>query len=168
MHSLEVLKSGAEEECRRSVGQTVWKMKYYYIWPRRNGKTQRHYNEEMLIELVTSDVETAFLKHVTEEKVEGARIQRWRRKQLPDEVKETKSYWKLKEEVLDRTRWKIRFERGCGPIVRLRNDTRGSGSNIGLECRDFSWVFCCVKVMDFPHSAIYCQLQQNLTLRLPD
>jgi len=66
--------------------------KYYYTRSRRNGTIQRHYNEESLIELVTSDVGTAFLKQVTEETVEGAGWQRRRCKQLPEDVKETKSY----------------------------------------------------------------------------
>jgi len=87
--------------------------------------------------LVTSDVGTIFLKHVTEEKVEGVRRQRRRRKHLPDYIKETKIYWMFKEEVLDRNVCRIRFERGCGPVVRLRNSKTRSGSNIGLECRDF-------------------------------
>jgi hypothetical protein len=61
------------------------------------------------------------LKHVIEGKIEG-RIEvtgRWgrRRKQLLDELKETKIYWKLKEEALVRTVWRTRFERGYGPVV---------------------------------------------------
>jgi hypothetical protein len=41
-----------------------------------------------------------------------------RRKQLLDDLKEKKIYWKLKEEALDRTLWRTRFERGYGPVVR--------------------------------------------------
>ena len=41
-----------------------------------------------------------------------------RRRQLPDYVKGTRRYWKLKEEALDRTLWRTRFVRGYGPIVR--------------------------------------------------
>jgi hypothetical protein len=40
------------------------------------------------------------------------------RKQLLDDIKEMKGYWKLKEETLDRTLWKIRFGIGCGPVVK--------------------------------------------------
>jgi hypothetical protein len=45
---------------------------------------------------------------------------RWgrRRKQLLDDFKETRGYWKLKGEALDRTLWGTRFGRGCGPVVR--------------------------------------------------
>jgi hypothetical protein len=41
-----------------------------------------------------------------------------RRKQLLDDLKEKKSYWKLKEESLDRTLWRTRFGKGYGPVVR--------------------------------------------------
>jgi hypothetical protein len=40
------------------------------------------------------------------------------RKQLLDDLKEKRRYWKLKEEALDRTVWRTRFGRGCGPVVR--------------------------------------------------
>jgi hypothetical protein len=50
------------------------------------------------------------LKHVIEGKLEG-RIEMTgrrgrRRKQLLDDLKENKRYWKLKEEALDRTLWR--------------------------------------------------------------
>jgi hypothetical protein len=62
------------------------------------------------------------LKHAIEGKLEG-RIEmtgrrRRRRKQLLDDLKEKRSYWKLKEEALDRTLWRTRFGRGYGPVVR--------------------------------------------------
>jgi hypothetical protein len=38
--------------------------------------------------------------------------------QLLHDFKETGSYWKLKEEALDHTRWRTRFGRGYGPVVR--------------------------------------------------
>jgi hypothetical protein len=62
------------------------------------------------------------LKHVNEGKLEG-RIEMTgrrgrRRKQLLDDLKEKKSYRKLKEEALDRTLWRTRFGRGYGPVVR--------------------------------------------------
>jgi hypothetical protein len=40
------------------------------------------------------------------------------RKQLLDDLKEKKRYWKLKEEALDLTLWRTRFGRGYGPVVR--------------------------------------------------
>jgi hypothetical protein len=62
------------------------------------------------------------LKHVIEEKLEG-RIEMTerrgrRRKQLLDDLKEKRSYCKLKEEALDRTLWRTRFVRDYGPVVR--------------------------------------------------
>jgi hypothetical protein len=62
------------------------------------------------------------LKHVIEGKLEG-RIEitgrRGRRcKQLLDDLKEKKIFWKLKEEALDCTLWRTRFGRGYGPVVR--------------------------------------------------
>jgi hypothetical protein len=38
-----------------------------------------------------------------------------RGKQLWDELKETREYWKLKEEA---PVWRTRFGKGCGPVVR--------------------------------------------------
>jgi hypothetical protein len=62
------------------------------------------------------------LKHVIEGKTEG-RIEVTgrrgrRRKQLPNDLKETRGYWKFKEEALARTQWRTRFGRGYGPVVR--------------------------------------------------
>jgi hypothetical protein len=62
------------------------------------------------------------LKHVIEGKLEGrikviGRRGR-RRKQLLDNPKETRGYWKLKEEILDRSLWGTCFGSGCGTVVR--------------------------------------------------
>jgi hypothetical protein len=62
------------------------------------------------------------LKHVIEGKLEG-RIEMTvrrgrRRKQLLDDLKERRRYWRLKEEALHRTLWRSRFGRGYGPVVR--------------------------------------------------
>jgi hypothetical protein len=60
------------------------------------------------------------LKHVIEGKLAGrieVRGRRGRRsKQLLDALKETRGYWELKEEALDRTLWRTGFGRGCGPV----------------------------------------------------
>jgi hypothetical protein len=59
------------------------------------------------------------LKHVIEGTIEGMMgRRRIRRKQLLDDVKERRRYWKLKEEALDHTLWRTRFGRGYGPVVR--------------------------------------------------
>ena len=62
------------------------------------------------------------LKSVIEGKIEE-RIEvtgrRGRRcEHLLDDLKETRSYWKLKEEQLDRTVWRTRFGRSSAPLVR--------------------------------------------------
>jgi hypothetical protein len=62
------------------------------------------------------------LKHVIEGKLKG-RIEMTgrrgrRRKQLLDDLKEKRRYWKLKAEALDRTLWRSRFGRGYGAVVR--------------------------------------------------
>jgi hypothetical protein len=59
---------------------------------------------------------------VIEGKVEG-RIEMMgrrgrRRKQLQDDIKEKRRYWKLKEEALDHTLWRTCFGRSYRPVVR--------------------------------------------------
>jgi hypothetical protein len=62
------------------------------------------------------------LKHIIEGKIEGGievrGRQAVRRKQLLNDIKETRGYWKLKERVLYCTVWKTRFGRGYRPVVR--------------------------------------------------
>jgi len=41
-----------------------------------------------------------------------------RRKQLLDDLKEKRNYWNLKECSVDRTVWRTRLGRGCGPVAR--------------------------------------------------
>ena len=43
---------------------------------------------------------------------------RRKRKQLLDDPKRPRGYCILKEEALDRTLWRNRFGRGCGPVIR--------------------------------------------------
>jgi hypothetical protein len=52
-----------------------------------------------------------------EGKIEGMGRRRRRRKQLLNDLKETRRYWKSKEEALDRTLWRTRFGRGYGLVV---------------------------------------------------
>jgi len=62
------------------------------------------------------------LKHVTERRIEGrikvTERRRRRRKQLLDELKKMRRYWKLKEEALESNVWRTRFGGGSGPVVR--------------------------------------------------
>jgi len=43
---------------------------------------------------------------------------RRRSRKLLDDLKERRGYSHLKEEALDRTKWRARFGRGFGPVVR--------------------------------------------------
>jgi hypothetical protein len=61
------------------------------------------------------------LKQVTEGKTKG-QIEVTRRrgrgcKNLLDDLGDRRGYCHLKEEALDRTKWRNRFGRGCGPVV---------------------------------------------------
>jgi hypothetical protein len=62
------------------------------------------------------------LQRVTEGKIQGGievtERQGRRRRKLLDDLKERRGYSHLKEEALDRTKWRARFRRGFGPIVR--------------------------------------------------
>jgi hypothetical protein len=62
------------------------------------------------------------LEHVIEGKIEGGieiiGRQGRRHQQLLDDLKESRGYWNLKEEAVDRTLWRTRFGRGCGHVVR--------------------------------------------------
>jgi len=93
----------------------------YYKESRRKGISYAQYKEGRLPGFVTS-CRNFLLKHVIEGEVEGrieVMVRRGRRrKQLLDDVKETRRYWKLKEEALDRILWRTRFGRDCGPVVR--------------------------------------------------
>jgi hypothetical protein len=40
------------------------------------------------------------------------------RRKLLDDVKERRGYSRLKEEALDRTKWRVPFGRGSGPVVK--------------------------------------------------
>jgi hypothetical protein len=67
------------------------------------------------------------IKHVIDGNLEG-RIEVTgrrgrRRKHLLDDLKETKGYWKLKEEALDRILRRTRFGKGYGAFVRQTKDT---------------------------------------------
>jgi hypothetical protein len=62
------------------------------------------------------------LQRVTEGKIQGeievtGRKGR-KRRELLDDLKERRGYSHFKEEALDRTKWRARFGRGFGPVVR--------------------------------------------------
>jgi hypothetical protein len=61
------------------------------------------------------------LKEVIEGKIKGrievTRRRGRRRKQLLDDLGDRRGYSHLKEEGLDRIKWRSRFGRGCGSVV---------------------------------------------------
>ena len=50
-------------------------------------------------------------------KIEVIRRRGRRRKKLLDDLGDRRGYSHLKEEALDRIKWRNRFGRGCGPVV---------------------------------------------------
>jgi hypothetical protein len=58
------------------------------------------------------------LSHTIEGMIIGTRRRGSRRKQLLDCLKEARGYWKLQEEVQDRTLRRTQFGRGYGPVAR--------------------------------------------------
>jgi hypothetical protein len=58
------------------------------------------------------------IKEKTEEVMKVKERRGRRRKKLPDDLKEIKGCWKLKEDTLDFTFWRSRFGKGYGPVVR--------------------------------------------------
>jgi hypothetical protein len=61
------------------------------------------------------------LKEVTEGKIKGqkevTRRRGRRRTKLLDDLGDRRGYSHLKEEALDRIKWRNRFGRGCGPVM---------------------------------------------------
>ena len=66
------------------------------------------------------------LKQVIEGKIKGemevTRRRGRRRRELLGDLKDRRGYSHLKEEALDRTMWKNRFQGGFGPVVRQNTE----------------------------------------------
>jgi hypothetical protein len=116
-----VLKCGAGEECRRSWTDLVRKEEVLHtVKEQRNilhkiKKRKANWFGHILRR-------NCLLKHLIKGKLEG-RIEMTvrrgrRRKQLLDDLKEKRRYWKLTAEALVRTVSRNRFGRGYGPVVR--------------------------------------------------
>jgi hypothetical protein len=58
------------------------------------------------------------LSHIIEGNIVGTRRRGRRRKQLLDDLKEARRYWKLKEEAQDRTFLRTQYRRGYGLVAR--------------------------------------------------
>jgi 5-hydroxyisourate hydrolase-like protein (transthyretin family) len=104
----EVLR-GVEEE--KNIVRTIKRMKANWIGNMLRGK--------------------CLLKRVTERKIKR-RLEKTgkrgrRRKQLLDDLKERRGYYKLKVEALDRTLWRTCFGRGYRTVVRQTTERMSSG-----------------------------------------
>jgi len=78
--------------------------------------------------------------HVIEGKIEGRTEVMGRRerkhKQLLDNLKENRRYWKLKEEALPCTLWRTCFGKGYGPVVQ---QTREGKRTHKTQTRNCTW-----------------------------
>jgi hypothetical protein len=92
------------------------------------------------------------LKHVIEGNIEVTGRRGRRRKQLLDDFKETRRYWNLKEEALDRTFWRTCFGRGYGPVVRerLHDDDDDDDDDYDDNDDDVCLSFICVGLFSWP------------------
>ena len=73
-----------------------------------------------------------------------------RRKQLLDDFKEKRRYWKLKGQAPDRTVWRTGFGRDCGPVQWLwkglwtnpvaLEGTVDQSSGFGRDCGPVQWL----------------------------
>jgi len=59
-----------------------------------------------------------FIEGKLERRIEVMARRGIRHKQLLDDLKGKRGYWKLKEEALDSTLWRTCFGRGCEPVIR--------------------------------------------------
>jgi hypothetical protein len=115
----EVFKCGAGEGLR-SAEPIVWEMKCYTVMGDRN---ILHTINRRKINWIGHILRRNWLlKHITVGTIQGRiEVTRWRGRrhmQLLDDLKETKGYWKSKQESLDHSTWRVRFRRRYGPVVR--------------------------------------------------
>jgi hypothetical protein len=117
---LKVLKCGAGEGWR-SGGPIVRKMKYYIrITEERNILHEiKHRKANWIGHILRRNY---LLKDAIEGKIEGTRTRGRIRKQLLNDLKDTKRDWKLKESAPGHSLWRTRFGRSYGSVVRLRGD----------------------------------------------
>jgi hypothetical protein len=59
------------------------------------------------------------LKHFVKGKIEMTGGGGRRHKQLQNDIKGKKMYWRLKEEAVDGTVWRTGFGRDCGPVLNI-------------------------------------------------
>jgi hypothetical protein len=84
------------------------------------------------------------LKEVIERKIqrqiEVTRRRGRRRKKLLDDLGDRRGYSHLKDEALDRTKWRNRFGRGCGPVVWQITDDDDDDRLWTCRLTDYWWM----------------------------
>ena len=72
---------------------------------------------------------------------------RWKRcKQLLDDLKERRGYWKLREEAQDRTVWRTGFGIGCVPVVRQTAELMNECYRFGVTRMIFLLGSCAIRI----------------------
>jgi hypothetical protein len=116
------MKCGAGEGWKRSVGLIMCEMKKYYLESRNKGFILHEISKRKANWIGHILRRNCLIQRVIEGKIQrGIEVtgrQGRRRSKLLDDLKERTGYYHLKEEALDRTKWRARFERGFGPVVR--------------------------------------------------
>jgi hypothetical protein len=84
-----------------------------------------------------SDSRNFLLKHVIGGKIEGTERGGRRRKQLPNDLKEKRLYWNLREGAAERTLRRTSFGTGHGPVARQDYLT----SELGPQNCTYFWSF---------------------------
>ena len=179
---------GAETWTRRRVDQKYLESFEMWCWRRMEkiSWTDRVKNEEVLHRVTEqrnivhtikktkanrighSWRRNCLLKDVIEGAIEGSvdvtgRRGR-RRKQLLDDLKETRGYWKLKEEALDRTLWRTRFGSDCGSVC--NTDCGMNGFTVGCHFAEFG--FGCLRADGEAGRGLKCFAQSGRRIRQHD
>ena len=117
-----VLKCGAGEGWRRSVGSIMWEMKKCYLRVNEQRNILREIRKRKANWIGHISRRNCLLKQVLEGKIKGEmdviRRRGRRRKKLLDDLMDRRGYSHLKEEVLDRNMWRDRFGKSFEPVVR--------------------------------------------------
>jgi hypothetical protein len=116
--TLKFLKCGVGEGWRRAVGRIVRKINKYYIGFKEIRNILHTIGERKANWIGHIWRRNCFIKHVIDGNVEETGRQGRRSKQLLNGLKEITRYWKLKEDVLDRTIWGTHVEKAVDYFYR--------------------------------------------------
>jgi len=128
-----VLKCGAGDGWRRSVGLIMWEMKKCYLRVNEQRNILHEIRKQKANWIGHILCRNCLLKQVIEGKIKGemevTRRRERRRKKLLDDLKDRRGYSHLKEEALDRTVWRHRFGGGFGPVIRQNTEWMNDVNN---------------------------------------